>query len=238
MADSSKKIWAYSDSYIDFGFHFVVDKGVHKPQCVVCLEILANSSLKPSKLRRHLEKNHPAFNVNPNKADIFRRKRETLKRSRLDETGDVGKLGSAILLASFKLSWNIVRAKKPHTIGESLIKPCLKDAVSLLVGEDAAKKVGQIPLSDNTVCRRIGDMAENLNEQIVARVKSSSWHALALDESTDVSSCAQLLVYVRYIHDDDIEEDFFMCIKTWRPEREVLMSSTNYKVSTKHQEWT
>ena len=29
---------------------------------------------------------------------------------------------------------------------------------------------------------------------------------LQLDESTDVSSCAQLLVYARYISEDDIQE--------------------------------
>ena len=29
-----------------------------------------------------------------------------------------------------------------------------------------------------------------------------------VDESTDVSSCAQLLVFVRYIHSGDIKEEF------------------------------
>ena len=32
-----------------------------------------------------------------------------------------------------------------------------------------------------------------------------------VDESTDVSSCAQLLVFVRYTHSDDIKEEFLFC---------------------------
>jgi len=32
-----------------------------------------------------------------------------------------------------------------------------------------------------------------------------------VDESTDVTSCAQLLVFVRYIHSGDIEEELLFC---------------------------
>ena len=32
-----------------------------------------------------------------------------------------------------------------------------------------------------------------------------------VDESTDVSSCAQLLVFVRYIHSGNIKEEFLFC---------------------------
>jgi len=35
--------------------------------------------------------------------------------------------------------------------------------------------------------------------------------SIQLDESTDVSQCAQLLVYVRYMHTDAIKEEFLFC---------------------------
>lgn len=38
----------YSDSYIGFGFTWIGDAENPNPQCVVCGEVLANSSLKPS----------------------------------------------------------------------------------------------------------------------------------------------------------------------------------------------
>jgi len=50
---SSKKR-KYSDSYIGFGFTWIGDAESPNPQCVVCGEVLANSSLKPSYMVRHL----------------------------------------------------------------------------------------------------------------------------------------------------------------------------------------
>ena len=32
-----------------------------------------------------------------------------------------------------------------------------------------------------------------------------------LDESTDVASCSQLLLFIRYIHKEDVKEDFLYC---------------------------
>ena len=39
----------------------------------------------------------------------------------------------------------------------------------------------------------------------------SGWFCLQLDESTDVASCAQLLVFVRYINKLDFKEEFLFC---------------------------
>jgi hypothetical protein len=38
---------------IKFGFVATYD-GVPKPQCVICGDVLANDTMKPSKLKRHL----------------------------------------------------------------------------------------------------------------------------------------------------------------------------------------
>ena len=48
---------------------------------------------------------------------------------------------------------------------------------------------------------------------VVKQLKSSSFKlfSLQLDESTDVSSCAQLMVYVRYVHDKKFKEEFLLC---------------------------
>ena len=35
--------------------------------------------------------------------------------------------------------------------------------------------------------------------------------SLQLDESTDVASCSQLLVFVRYVHTEDVNEEFLYC---------------------------
>jgi hypothetical protein len=53
-----KKI-KYDDSYIKFRFTCSGDQECPKPRCVICGDVLTNSSLKPSLLRRHLETSHP-----------------------------------------------------------------------------------------------------------------------------------------------------------------------------------
>ena len=55
------------------------------------------------------------------------------------------------LYASYLISLRIARAGKPHTIGEDLVLPSIKDAVKAMFGEKEVKAMGSIPLSNNTV---------------------------------------------------------------------------------------
>lgn len=54
-------------------------------------------------------------------------------------------------------------------------------------------------------------MASNVNEQLLVRVKNSDFFAIQLDESTDVINYTQLMVYVRYIFQTKVEEDYLFC---------------------------
>ena len=54
-------------------------------------------------------------------------------------------------------------------------------------------------------------MSVDVKEQILNEIKLSPLFAFQVDESTDVSSCSQLLVFVKYIHSDDIKEEFLLC---------------------------
>ena len=110
---------------------------------------------------------------------------------------------TAFMEASYRVSLRIAKAKSPHTIGEELIMPCAKEMVSLMIGEDMVSKLGIIPLSNNTVHRRICDMSEDITAQNIAAIEESPWHAMQLDESTDIASCEQLIVWVRFINDGD-----------------------------------
>jgi len=44
-------------------------------------------------------------------------------------------------------------------------------------------------------------------------MKASPVFSFQVDESTDVTSCAQLFVFVRYIHSGDIKEELLICKK-------------------------
>ena len=46
---------------------------------------------------------------------------------------------------------------------------------------------------------------------MLSKIDSSPVFALQLDESTDISNLSQLLVYVRYVADERINEEFLFC---------------------------
>ena len=76
-----------------------------------------------------------------------------------------------------------------------------------MLGEKQSVKFKMISLSNDTIRSRIQDMSHDVLEQIVSSVKDSPIFSLQLDESTDVASCAQLIVFVRYISGTDLKEE-------------------------------
>ena len=55
------------------------------------------------------------------------------------------------------------------------------------------------------------DTSEDVKKQVVNEIKASPMFSFQFDELTEVGSCAQLLVFVRYIHSGDIKEEFLFC---------------------------
>ena len=84
---------------------------------------------------------------------------------------------------------------KPHTIAERLVKPAILICVKEMLGEEAANIFQKIPLSNDTVKRRQDEMAENLEEQLVEKLRHTKF-SLQIDETTIINS-ALLLTYVR-----------------------------------------
>uniref|UniRef100_A0AAY5KZP9 HAT C-terminal dimerisation domain-containing protein n=1 Tax=Esox lucius TaxID=8010 RepID=A0AAY5KZP9_ESOLU len=65
-----------------------------------------------------------------------------------------------------------------------------------MIGESAAARFGAVPLSNDTIARRISDMSNDIREQLIESIKKSSYYVLQLDESTDIAGQAQLLTHV------------------------------------------
>ena len=120
--------------------------------------------------------------------------------------------------ASFIASLAIAKQKRPHSIGETLIKPVLLDIVALMCGNSAAEKVKTVPLSNDTIKRRIDSMASDCADQLIKILRVSKF-AIQLDESTTIADKALLLVYVRFVHEGEVQED--------------LLFSSNLEATTK-----
>lgn len=48
----------YDSEYLKIGFSWNEDIDDPRPQCIICYEMLANESMRPNKLRRHIETKH------------------------------------------------------------------------------------------------------------------------------------------------------------------------------------
>ena len=134
-------------------------------------------------------------------------------KQKLDATGAFQQQTSSVVEASYEVALEIAKQKKPHTFGETLIKPCTLKMVKRVLGDASERKIQQISLSNDTVKRRINEMSDDIKEKVIQEIKSSpaGMFAIQLDESTDVSSCAQLLVFVRYVFLCDIKEEYMLC---------------------------
>uniref|UniRef100_A0A8C4RV02 Uncharacterized protein n=1 Tax=Erpetoichthys calabaricus TaxID=27687 RepID=A0A8C4RV02_ERPCA len=182
-----------SKDYIRYGFSWCGDETAPKPQCIICGDQLSNEAMAPSKLNRHLNSNHPSY---------------TKKDKQLLKTRSVP---DKCLQASYALSLLAAKQNKPHTVVEKLVLPSAIEIVSIMFNDKMASVLKSIPCSDNTVQRRIKDISEDLIPQVVEKIIAAKEFSMQLDESTDISGEAQLVVFVRVPDSEDIIEHILLC---------------------------
>ena len=70
------------------------------------------------------------------------------------------------LLASYNKALLIAKSGLPFTVGESLVIPAIKEAISTFMERDAAPVIKAIPLSNDTVARRVREMSLDTEQQL------------------------------------------------------------------------
>ncbi|KAK2706409.1 hypothetical protein QYM36_016453 [Artemia franciscana] len=205
--ESSVKVRRYLSEYLGLGFSATKSDPVNA-QCVLCGQVLANSSMKPAHMNRHLSTVHPSHVGKP--IEFFKRKQEAFASNCL-EIAKVASVSSKALRASYAVSYLVAKQKKPHTIAECLILPALVKVSEIMFDTKTATALQSIPVSNNTISRRIEDIASDIVMQVIEQIKLTKMFALQLDESTDVSGEAQVIVFVRYQDCSDIRENILFC---------------------------
>ncbi|GFT77839.1 SCAN domain-containing protein 3 [Trichonephila clavipes] len=89
------------------------------------------------------------------------------------------------------------RCKKPHAIAEELILPAAIEIVETMFGGNFVKELQSIPLSNDTVSRRIDDIAEDVEQQLFGKLRDKLF-SIQLDEATDSNKDAHFIAYVRF----------------------------------------
>lgn len=165
---SKTKCRKYDNAYLQFGFTELENK----PQCVICSEVLSVESMKPSKMKRHLETKHSALKNKPD--EFFQRKLLSLRSQQVNIKSHTDVSKNA-LKASYEVALKIAKVGKPHTIAEELILPAAIDMVSNMINPQEPDKLKKIPISNDTVSRRISDMVKDVQNQLKIQIKESTF---------------------------------------------------------------
>ena len=78
-----------------------------------------------------------------------------------------------LMKASYLVALRVARAKKPHTIAENLILPAAIDMCEAVLDGKCVTKLREIPLSNNTVSRRIDEISNDIKAQFLERLKQT-----------------------------------------------------------------
>ncbi|UYV66586.1 EPM2AIP1 [Cordylochernes scorpioides] len=167
----------------------------NKALCLICNESIA--VLKEYNMKRHYETKH-SQNYSKYTGIVRTEKFEALKRGLKSQQSLFTKVKTeqeAATRASFRVALEIAKRGKPFTDGE-MIKECIIAVVEEMCPEKV-NLLKTVSMSANTVARRVENIAENISSQLFDKNGHVEWFSLALDESTDVSDTAQVLIYIR-----------------------------------------
>ncbi|KAI6646851.1 SCAN domain-containing protein 3-like [Oopsacas minuta] len=113
------------------------------------------------------------------------------------------------MLAPYNISNLIAKDGKPYSIGETLILPAISEVISTVMNQNAAEILRSIPLSTDTVARRIDEMANDVKTQLIHIVQTTEF-SLQLDESTLCDNEALLLGYARFTKTEQHQKSFYL----------------------------
>ena len=149
---SKKKCRQYSVEYLKYGF-IESPNNPQQPMCLVCEKNFSNEAMKLSRLLEHLQKIQPD-KYGKTLAFFYSLWDQFLKRKTINMFTSSSKNSDDGLKVSYNISLLIAKAGKPHTIGEELILPAVKEVIKTVLQKSPEQVIKSIPLSDNSVQRK------------------------------------------------------------------------------------
>uniref|UniRef100_A0A5S6QNG0 DUF4371 domain-containing protein n=1 Tax=Trichuris muris TaxID=70415 RepID=A0A5S6QNG0_TRIMR len=100
----------------------------------------------------------------------------------------------------------IAKTGYAHTVGEELLIPVVSEVLETVLHRPSADVVKKIPLSNNTVQRRIDETANNVEDALCSSLRTTQF-SLQIDESCLSGNEVLLLAYVRFIKDEKLVQE-------------------------------
>ena len=113
---------------------------------------------------------------------------------------------TAGLRASYKLSQLIAKMGNSYTIWEKLLLPAISEVISTVLHKSLSSIIKSIPFSNDTVQRRIDEMAKDTTEFLYEILRNTDF-SLQINENTLPGNETLLLEYVRFVHDEQMKEE-------------------------------
>ena len=99
--------------------------------------------------------------------------------------------------ANYVVAYEIAKQGKPFLEGE-LVKNCMLE-VAEIVCRDEQRAFQNVSLSRITITRRVEKIGSDFKDQLDGGIQKYVSESLVLDESTDIGSTAELLIFIQGI---------------------------------------
>ena len=181
--------------------YFIIDIDSQGMLCLICNQVIKTVKGDNAKqhYRRHNEHHYAKLIDQPRKACV-----ENLKRNVKKQTSCMSnfvKSGNCRVEASYRVAYYLGVAGKPFSDGE-LVKKIILDVVKCVHPKQEGD-YSAISLSRHTIQRRQQEIARGMSSSLQKKVKQeSSLFSLVVDESTDITDSAQLLIFIRSLLSD------------------------------------
>ena len=111
-----------------------------KPKWILSSAVLCDANMKPSRLKEQLDKKQGR--VNPGQdSELLKNKSVCFGSSGTFQKIRFVSADKPLLLASYKVAYEIAQNKKNHAIAKNAIKPCAVEMASIVLEKEAKQKL-------------------------------------------------------------------------------------------------
>ncbi|GFW37222.1 SCAN domain-containing protein 3 [Trichonephila clavipes] len=166
--------------------------------------------MKRGRIEAHLKAKHSAH-INTDLSYFKTLKENFEKRTTIKSLFTAhSSTNNRVLEASYQVSLYITKTGKNHTIGENLKKPSISVFLKMVLEKDD-KDVKAMPLNKNTVSRRIDEMGEDIEKQLVEKPKTRKF-SVQVEESTLRDSEAVLITHFHWLKNCEVTDTALLVI--------------------------